>query len=775
MHTARTAIGALLAAIGALLIGVAVALPAPAQALSYDPDRWQAGYIISDANFYDGSAMSREEVRDFLESKAASGCAAVKGTSSPCLVDAKDQIRSRAATAACRSIDGRDGAPADEIIVTVARACGISPKVILATLQKEQGLVTSSDPSQWSYDHAMGWGCPDSAACETTYNGLFNQVYMGAAQFQNYRIYPSSFTFRANQTIGILSSPAAGCPYITVTIQNWATAALYNYTPYTPNKAALENYPGTASCGSYGNRNFWAAYNDWFGSSIAGGSIIKKTSGSDRFLIVGDSRWRIKSDDKAVKKGFAPLGPTASVSGKYVESFDEAATLTNLARDADKTKWLVDQGRRYKLPNCPNVELLGFTGCSTAPTLTDGQLRALEKQGRLGAVIETGGDSRYVLADGERHEFTDRQALEAAGYATEGKSELLPATITRIPLGRPVIPDGTVVRATGDEDRYYAYDGSLWRVPEATWTSTSMQEWLGEADEYRFRSGSLSLLGVRPFPAVFVDESKGRGWMLAEDGRVRLDLSGWPASPDALPSELVNRIPDTGRSLGSRFFQKTDAGGFVLIDHGVVRSVRDKADKAALAAEFGIAPRAQFRPAQTLSELGSGPRAIAPGRLVHLADGSRVSVTGYDTAVTTSGLEAKQMFGTKQGEQLGDAAAAALTVADGGLGLGASCESQRLVLLDGVAYAVTSEDSSHWRPVLGFAARGAGFCVLLDPESRTIGTAVKNDEGARFRIKNGEARRLSDDAYTRLKPKIGKARPISDRLLSEFPKGERID
>lgn len=48
-----------------------------------------------------------------------------------------------------------------------------------------------------------------------------------------------------------------------------ATAALYNYTPYTPNGAALSNMYGTGDrCSEYGNRNFWRIFNDWFGPTI---------------------------------------------------------------------------------------------------------------------------------------------------------------------------------------------------------------------------------------------------------------------------------------------------------------------------------------------------------------------------------------------------------------------------------------------------------------------------------------------------------------------------
>lgn len=50
-------------------------------------------------------------------------------------------------------------------------------------------------------------------------------------------------------------------------IRNQATASLYNYTPYQPNAAALAAGYGTGdACSSYGNRNFWNYFSDWFGN-----------------------------------------------------------------------------------------------------------------------------------------------------------------------------------------------------------------------------------------------------------------------------------------------------------------------------------------------------------------------------------------------------------------------------------------------------------------------------------------------------------------------------
>ena len=139
---------------------------------------------------------------------------------------------------------------------------------MLVLLEKEQSLVTDDWPWPIQYRSATGYGCPDTAPCDSEYYGLFNQVYNAAKQFVRYKTESQYFNFRANRTSNIQYHPDTSCGTKSVSIQGHATAGLYNYTPYTPNQAALNNLYGSGnSCSSYGNRNFWRLYNEWFGSS----------------------------------------------------------------------------------------------------------------------------------------------------------------------------------------------------------------------------------------------------------------------------------------------------------------------------------------------------------------------------------------------------------------------------------------------------------------------------------------------------------------------------
>lgn len=60
----------------------------------------------------------------------------------------------------------------------------ISPVAILATLQKEQSLVTMRTKNDGSLNAAMGYGCPDSGGCDSRYRGFTKQVENGSWQLR---------------------------------------------------------------------------------------------------------------------------------------------------------------------------------------------------------------------------------------------------------------------------------------------------------------------------------------------------------------------------------------------------------------------------------------------------------------------------------------------------------------------------------------------------------------------------------------------------------------
>lgn len=253
---------------------------------------FKAGNIMSDYVMGDYKSMSEADVQNFLKSKNSCNDTnlAGKGSIFGGYVNAGTQYgvkynyqltfnKRTGGTATyyyhvenghfvCMADERFDGESAAHIIWQAAQDYRISPKVLIVLLEKEQTLVTDTWPNtDLSYRSATGYGCPDTAACSSDYYGFKNQVRNAANFFRKNLDGNPDWT---NYPIGwnnILYSPHCsnrGAVYV----ENLATGALYTYTPYQPNQAALNAGYGTGdSCSAYGNRNFYLYYTDWFGDT----------------------------------------------------------------------------------------------------------------------------------------------------------------------------------------------------------------------------------------------------------------------------------------------------------------------------------------------------------------------------------------------------------------------------------------------------------------------------------------------------------------------------
>ena len=261
----RRLVAAACAALGTACVVAVGLMSAAAPASAADLSQFGPGFIISDPVFYNSASLTEPQVQAFLDQK---GAACVPAAGNTCLRAYTETTISRAATARCAAYPGAANERAATMITKVAIACGINPQVLLVTLQKEQGLVTATAGKPAStYQKAMGYGCPDTAACDALYYGFFNQLYSAASQFKNYGLNPQNYSHRAGLTNNVRFHPNAACGTSPVLIRNQATASLYNYTPYQPNAAAVAAGYGTGdACSSYGNRNFWNYFSDWFGN-----------------------------------------------------------------------------------------------------------------------------------------------------------------------------------------------------------------------------------------------------------------------------------------------------------------------------------------------------------------------------------------------------------------------------------------------------------------------------------------------------------------------------
>ena len=249
--------------------------------------KFNPGYIISDYQMGRYDAMTEAEIQKFLTNK--NSC------------NNKDEAQYKSLSAANPNVkwhfedghfvclseelfgDGEvigEGETAAHIIYKAAQDYKINPQVLIVLLQKETGLITDTIPNNADYRKATGYGCPDTAACSEKYYGFKNQVRHAAALFAE--VLNGGWT---NYPVGnnyIQYNPSASCGGSTVNIKNLATSALYRYTPYQPNAAALAAGYGEASCGAYGNRNFYLYFEDWFGGIVDEAKSDTTTATSER-------------------------------------------------------------------------------------------------------------------------------------------------------------------------------------------------------------------------------------------------------------------------------------------------------------------------------------------------------------------------------------------------------------------------------------------------------------------------------------------------------------
>jgi hypothetical protein len=234
-------------------------------------------HLMDDSVFESSGTMSASSIQGFLQAEG-SGLASFSDIEN-CGSTSGAHYSYYATYYSCGQTE-----PASKIIYDASQAYGINPQVILATLQKEQSLVTTPNPVASQYNYAMGYGCPDSGSC--SYPGFFNQVDNATWQFRtdmdlgtgiNWWGYtPASYVcggatkyystaLLAGNNVTFYDD--SGTAYENFTLPNMSTATLYCYTPHVYNNpSGLYNLPKYGTVGDYysGSYNFVYYFNLWF-------------------------------------------------------------------------------------------------------------------------------------------------------------------------------------------------------------------------------------------------------------------------------------------------------------------------------------------------------------------------------------------------------------------------------------------------------------------------------------------------------------------------------
>ncbi len=374
---------------------------------------WRPGRIADDSVFTDKNGMTIEQIQSFLNNKVPSCDTSGQGTlevgySAPdysgdgrvthaeyaqargygtnfsftCLKDYYETPKTTPSPEL--PVNNYGGKPiptgaqsAAQLIWNSAQKYSINPKVLLVKIATESAgpLTTDSWPFPNQYLYAMGAHCPDTPEghkCDVNYGGFSIQMDEAAALM---RWYLDSMTqpwwtykkpYKTNYVLW-QDVNVKDCGSGPVNIETMATAALYTYTPYQPNKPALDNLYGTGdACSTYGNRNFWRVYNDWFGSPVLGAvssPLFKSTDTHQIYAVFDNKKYPFASLDLLASYGLSRYS-AAEVSQSFLDSSFITGPLitTSIAKksfDSNGTMYFFDDGKRYPI---------GIESCKQLPS-----------------------------------------------------------------------------------------------------------------------------------------------------------------------------------------------------------------------------------------------------------------------------------------------------------------------------------------------------------------------------------------------------------------------
>ena len=698
--------GPVLAWIGVLSLAIGIlTAPVPAAALGagavdqstdirtaavtgFDP-----GNIISDALFYDSNAMSAAQIQSFLDQRIGS-CANGRcinvlqaGVSSR-----GDVVSARTGNVVCRGFNGGTMSVA-ELIYRVQVACGISAKAILVTLQKEQGLVTSRAPSDWNLRAAMGASCPDTAPCDPAYAGIGPQIVAGTTQLKTYMA--GAFSRQPGRHF-IGYHPNAGCGGTDVSITNYASAALYNYTPYQPNAAALAAGYGTGDgCSSYGNRNFYQYYSDWFGSTqSAQATIVRSASSPDVYLVSGQTRWHI-TDGEDYGELDRAFGPTAVVSDAYIARLSNGGTTTAVLRNADTgVMALIQEGQSHRFGSCEAVASWGAS-CANPTSVAASVFNRASVGETVGAFFRLRSSDRWGRF--EAGSTVTPLYNSAAARAVNGDPRapiyapyLTSARYAQLAKGRLLFAPTQLVKTTQDSRVYFTsgFDKLRWveswaaaveynRLPSSLAT-VEPGELAGYTVDGKVEP-TITCDGTTYFPAA--------GWLYALAAPQRAGLQSMAVSAPTCAQFTVAPVR-IAQDLAVKIASSPDVH---VISSGQSRQVLTWS--GLLARNAGSAPPIISIADSTLASLPRGP-LVADGEVVKRTDSADIHVVSGEAGLRVPSMGVLGDLGLGSTVRVYSADRAAFSTDGGTLGIWVSCNGRSFVAAAGAIREVPNEVAS---------------------------------------------------------------------------------
>ncbi|OGY45859.1 MAG: hypothetical protein A2731_01925 [Candidatus Buchananbacteria bacterium RIFCSPHIGHO2_01_FULL_39_8] len=378
-------------------------------------------FVLTDEEMEDYDSLSLIQIQRFLEEKGS-------GLAKMYLADWQENV-----------------IKASTIIWQAAQESSINPKVLLATLQKEQSLVGEPNPTQRQIDRAMGYRCPDDGVCNPSTLHFGKQVDGAAWQFRQYMDNPLAWNFRADESYNIdgwIIRPV-----------NTATAGLYNYTPHYS-----------------GNQRFWQIWQDYWGKNYPEGSLVKVADDPGVWLIQYGSR-RLITAWAVLLSRFDPR-KILTISRTDLEKYEIGPSIkfpnySLLGLPDGKIYLVVDDEIRYITSpevfriigfNPEEIELVTEVDLVGYEVGKDITAQSIYPTGALLQDKTSGGV--YFVEDGIKQPIYSKEIMEA-NFPKRILTQVSPEELDQYQTGAPVkFKDGELIKSREGSEVYVISNGN---------------------------------------------------------------------------------------------------------------------------------------------------------------------------------------------------------------------------------------------------------------------------------------------------------------------------
>jgi len=395
---------------------------------------------------------------------------------------------------------------AGEIIWQIANMYQINPKYLIALLQKEQSLVEDPAPSERQFDWAMGFGVCDSCSKDdpaiSDFKGFANQVYYAARQMRE-KYYMRLLTNGETRS-GYAVGRTVEIDGIPVTPANYATAALYTYTPHI-----------------HGNQNLWRIWRSWFSKKFTNGSVVKELPSGQIYWI----RYGIKRPfaSLAVAMTLVDVTKAMEVSDSDLATYGEGDIIKfpnyALLRDSSGKIWLLADSERRHIVNMETFKKFGFN-MDEVEDVEDYELipyeiaekitiESMYPQGRL---IQVEGLRAVWYAEGGMKRLLEHPALLSLYFPGQRPQQITQDTLDELDLADPyLIHDGELVKTPDVPTVYVIEEGRKRPIPsgdvfeEMGWKWSSI-ETVPENFLEAYEEGAPILLDAEPVTLTMAAE-----------------------------------------------------------------------------------------------------------------------------------------------------------------------------------------------------------------------------------------------------------------------------